>query len=91
METLALEEPQTITHYKVTALHLDWSGQSIGIIVIDGIGKTSRFQYAGSTAVQFMTILNKADLSVKSLHSRILTQLVADGYLPAGTVAGTPD
>ena len=37
-----------------------------------------------------MKALNKADLSVKSLHRRVLERLIADSFLP-GLVSGSPE
>ena len=36
------------------------------------------------------TILNTSNLSVKSLYKRTIEKLQADGFLPAGTVTGSP-
>ena len=91
MELLTLTVPQSVTSYRVDALALDWAGKSITVVVTDGFGKQFRFGYGEAKAVNMMTILNKANLSVQSLHSRILQQLVTDGFLPAGSVTGTPD
>ena len=91
METLTLTVPQSVTDYRVNLVTLDWAGKSITILVTDGFGKEFRFQYSEATAVNMMTFLNKANLSVQSFHARVLNQLVADGFLPVGTISGTPD
>ena len=43
---------------------------------------------AGSVAM--LRSLNKANLSVKSLHHRVMEKLLADGHL-AGSISGTPE
>ena len=91
METLTLTTPQSVTGYKVNSLVLNWGGKVIVVNVTDGFGKNFEFYYTGDVAVTLMTSLNKANLSVSSLHKRILLQLVTDGFIPAGTVTGTPD
>ena len=91
METLTLTASQTVTGYQVRALILRWTEAVIKIDLNDGFGKILSFTYAGTQATSLMVALNKANLSTQSLHSRILSQLVTDGKLPAGTVTGTPD
>ena len=91
MESLTLTVAQSVPSYQVLKLVLNWGGASINVVVKDPLGDLLRFTYAGATATSLMTALNKANLSTQSLHSRILSQLVTDGKLPAGTVTGTPD
>jgi hypothetical protein len=38
-----------------------------------------------------ITALNSANLTANSLVKRILTQLLTDGYVAAGAIAGSPD
>ena len=47
--------------------------------------------YKGIEALNYAKFINTADFSVKSLHTTILEKLVADGKLPAGTIAGDPE
>lgn len=91
MESLTLTAPQSVPSYQVLKLTLNWGGASITVTVKDPLGNEIRASYAGAAATTLMTQLNKANLSTQSLHSRILSQLVTDGKLPAGTVTGAPD
>ncbi len=76
--------------WKVDALHL-FRDKAVISIALDGEnGERLTLGYTGSEATNLMIALNKADLSVKSLHKRILERLVTDGKLE-GTVSGVPD
>lgn len=46
---------------------------------------------AQPTGAALLTALNTANLSANSLVKRVISRLQADGYVPAGTIAGTPD
>lgn len=83
--------PVSVTNYKVRRLAMDWTDARIEVVVIASNGDKLAFQYLGAQATSLMTALNKANLSVLSLHARILNQLAADGKLPAGNVTGAPD
>lgn len=92
MEQLDLTTPITspsITNYRVTLLHLDWTGAQIQIVLTGPQGESAGFVYSGQEATDLMLVLNTANLSVKSLHKRILEKLVANGKL-SGTISGTP-
>jgi len=91
MESLTLAAAQSVPSYQVLKLVLDWGGANIKVFVKDPLGDVRRLNYFGAQATTLMTQLNKANLSTQSLHSRILSQLVTDGKLPAGTVTGAPD
>ena len=43
-----------------------------------------------SSGKQLISALNTADLRNNSLVKRCLSRLQTDGYLPAGTISGTP-
>ncbi len=43
------------------------------------------------TGAALLTSLNTANLTANSLVHRVITRLLSDGYIPAGTVSGTPD
>ena len=93
MEKLNLTTPipaSTLTDYQVMRLDLNWAGQVLHVDIISNTGKHLGHEYRGATAVNLMVALNKANLSVKSLHKRVLEQLVADGIL-AGSISGSPD
>lgn len=92
MEQLDLTAPITapsVTTYRVITLTMNWPTGDIGITLADQLGGTQTFAYTGAEGVALMLVLNTANLSVKSLHKRILEKLVADGKL-SGTVSGTP-
>lgn len=95
METIALATaevtPQKVTtDYRVIYLLLDWEQARIAVHVRGTNGERKEFLYEGVTATTMMTNLNKADLSVKSLHRRIMERLIADGHIQ-GAVIGVPD
>lgn len=96
---------ETTTKYRVMAINMDlefFNGIGVGvpptqmpnglidIRLKDDIGKYLSHQYRGDEAVNLMKFLNTANLTVKSMHKRILEKLSADGVIP-GTVQGTPD
>lgn len=84
-------DPRQATAFTVERIDLNWGAQSIGIEIEDAASGVRRvIHYEGETAVQLMIGLNKANLSTKSLHRRVLERLLADGHL-AGTISGTPD
>lgn len=101
-ESLALTSPITfptpasVNTYRVTMLLIEReprvrvvvnvtadNGNPIQVVYTDENG--------GSTAANIISALNTANLSTKSLQKRVLEKLVADGFLPAGNVTGTPD
>jgi hypothetical protein len=103
MEELILTEPvvvpgTTTSKYRVIVLTLDLEAVLdptgapgyIGITLKDNLEVRSTYSYKGDEAISLMKFLNTANLSVKSLHKRILEKLSTDGFLP-GTVTGTPD
>jgi hypothetical protein len=79
------------TFYMVQRLVLDWGNQIIQVTVRGSDNVDVHSQWEGATAVTLMRALNKANLTANSLHKRVITQLIADGFLPAGTISGTPD
>ena len=92
MEQLDLTTPITtpsITLYRVNRLALDWPNGVINIALVDENGKETTFEYTNAEATMLMAALNTANLSIKSLHRRILEKLIADGKLD-GTISGTP-
>ena len=94
VEQVDLTTPITkpaITNYKIDSLVLNWSGGIITITLFNPVsGEKPVFSYYGVTATALMNILNKTDLSVKSLQKRIFEKLIADGKI-IGMVSGTPD
>jgi len=92
-EQLDLTTPLVVpdkTFYRVTKLILEWDLQTIGIVLVGSDGVVTTAGYSGAQAIALMTVLNTADLSVKSLQKRVLEKLVTDGKLTAGAVTGTP-
>lgn len=87
MEQVTLTTP--ISQFTVSKLVLDWTAQAL-IIVIRTADTSLWFSYNGIEATTLMRQLNTIDLSVKSLHRRILEKLISDGKL-SGTISGVPD
>lgn len=76
---------------QVSSLLLDWDNQNIIIKLRAADGSILSFGYgAGDGALTMMIALNKANLSLQSLHRRIMNRLIADGKI-SGTISGTPD
>ncbi len=104
MEKIVLSSPVQAdpgaTEFEVCRLVLDWKQASsvnpdpgrIEVTLVE-VGTSSRelsFVYTGTVARDLMKALNKADLSVKSLHRRIIERLQADGKLGPGSIVGSP-
>ncbi len=84
-------DPRATSTFQVSRLDLNWEGAEISIYLIDPVSKIRRaFRYEGQTALNLMIALNKANLSIKSLHRRVIEQLINDGKLE-GSVSGSPD
>lgn len=90
-ETLKPTAVGSLLDYQVQGVFLDWARAWVRIWLRNPAGKAEAYGYSGAVATTLMRQLNKANLSTISLHRRILERLVADGKLPAGTVAGVPD
>lgn len=92
-ETITLTTPvvpTTRTGYTLRRLTLDLETPYVHVHVRANDGTEVYAQWTGSDADAIMTALNTANLSTVSLVKRVFLRLVADGYLPAGTVSGTP-
>jgi hypothetical protein len=104
-EDLVLAAPEVVPQittatYRLVGLFLDWERTTIIIRLRGANGETKSFTYGGNDpstsqaaktkALNLMTALNTANLTIKSLQRRVLEQLIADGLL-LGTIAGTPD
>ena len=77
--------------YHIVRLDLNFEAKSIGIGLIGENGERKEISYGEDAgAVALMRALNKANLSTKSLHRRIMEKLIADGHL-AGTISGAPE
>ena len=93
MEQINLTTPEaklSCTYYKIERLTLDWPAKLIYIQLLGTNGEAKAFTYSGDTAETLMIALNKANLSIKSLHRRIIERLTADGFI-AGSITGTVD
>jgi len=95
METLTLAAPEVIpaittTEYRVARIMLDPEQAEISIHYRGTNGERRELRYSGDDATTKMRALNKANLSLKSLNTRLLELLATDGQR-AGTVTGTPD
>ena len=94
MESLTLTSAQTqpsVTTYTVEALNIRRNPPCIDWTVSDNNGKTTSGSYTGAQGQSLLATLNTGNFSVNSLQKQILNKLKADGFLPAGTVSGTPD
>jgi hypothetical protein len=82
--------PEVNTDYQVVYLELDWDHPRIVVKLRADDGKRVAHNYLGLTALTLMRQLNVANLSVMSLHRRIINRLIADGII-GGVVSGVPD
>ena len=78
------------TLWTVDNLRLYWGDARIVIGLVGENGEKFSFSYEGTEATSLMVSLNKANLTIKSLHRRIMEKLEADGQL-TGVVSGFPD
>lgn len=78
------------TDWEIDTLLLAWRAQRIHIDVISNVGTKRSKEYSGADAINKMVALNKANLTTKSLHKRIMEFLKADGVI-SGIITGTPD
>jgi hypothetical protein len=92
----SIDPPATV--FRIALLALDWANAHIKIHVREWNSGTQTFgprtvvvQYTGPVATTMMTALNKANLTTQSLHQRVITRLLADGKLPAGSAGGSVD
>lgn len=90
-EKYTLQNPIAVTDFSIVSVMLHVRDARIIIEIADTTGKIISAVYTGTKATTMLVALNKADLTNNSLQKRILTQLAADGFIPAGTVTGTPD
>ena len=79
-----------VSDFTVSELYFNWPRQVISVVLTGAAGQVQTHSWNGSTATTLMTQLNKANLSVTSLHRRVLNQLISDGVI-AGSVAGSPE
>lgn len=92
--TLTTAIPVTST-LRVAVLYLNVRGSMIRVVLADWNGsgwmvngREIVCDYTGPAADALMLALNKANLTIQSLHQRVIAQLITDGKL-AGVVSGT--
>jgi hypothetical protein len=93
MEKITLAAPEvtpaiTTTDYQLASLLLDLEASRIVVTLKGTNGERRQVIYEDAAAT--LKALNTANLTVKSLHRRVMEKLIADGKV-AGTIAGTPD
>ena len=77
--------------YSVAQLTLDWEHGRIVVRLVGDNGERKEVVFGDAdNARAMMRALNTMDLSVVSLHRRIMVKLINDGYL-AGIISGAPD
>lgn len=82
--------PPSITTYRVVYLAFDWENPSITVGLRGTNSERVNHSYSDATATTLMNQLNVANLSLTSLHKRVIQRLVSDGKI-AGTISGSPD
>lgn len=96
-ERIDLTTPETkqIINWRVVSLQLFWLPPVIGIELLGSDGSKWAATYDEDTprkASTTIVALNKANLTTKSLHRRILEMLQADFPVKfAGSISGSPD
>ena len=74
--------------YTISEFNMNWTQKRVVIVLLGSNGEQKTVVY--DDAGDMIRALNKANLSVKSLHRRVMERLLADGHL-TGTISGTPD
>ena len=77
-------------NWRPVLLHLNWEKATIKVGFRGENGEYKSVGWRDAEATTLLVALNKANLSVNSLHKRILQQTLDDGLL-AGTISGAPD
>jgi hypothetical protein len=85
--------PPQLTDYRVIRFFIDRSTSEAQLLmaVRSNTDVVVEARYSGAAADTLIAALNTANLSIKSLQRRVLERMVADGFLAAGSVTGTPD
>lgn len=98
--TLTTPVTRTLSAWKVARIHLDLL---TGLISVELVGTDSSQMLvlyptpppldhpSQPTGATLLHALNTSNNTTTSLMKRTMLQLQADGYLPAGSVTGTPD
>ena len=87
--TTPITKPSTLG-WTVARLDFNWREAIIHVELLGTNGERLEHDYRGTLATNLMVALNKADLTVKSLHRRVLERLLADVVLD-GTISGSPE
>lgn len=91
LQTPYQPDPRQATSFTVWRLDLNWRDAVVGIYLKDdSTGVIRTFSYTGQEATNLMVALNKMNLTIKSLHRRVIEKLINDELL-SGTIEGTPD
>ncbi len=92
--TLTTPVPATST-LRIAVVDLNVRESLIRVVLADWVnsawvvnGREIICSYSGASADALMIALNKANLTVQSLHQRVIAQLIADGKLP-GVASGS--
>jgi len=92
--TLTTSLPASST-LRVASLYINVRGSMLQVVLADwnGIGWTVNGReiicnYNGAVADSLMLALNKANLTIQSLHQRVIAQLITDGKI-IGVASGT--
>ena len=77
--------------YDLIQLTLDWEHGRIVVKLLGDNGERKEVVFGDAdNARAMMRALNKANLSAKSLHRRVMEKLLTDGHL-VGRISGAPD
>jgi len=79
-----------LSSWRIVVIVLNIQRKLIQIDLLSNSGENKTVKIGGAKATTLIKQLNKANLSTKSLHKRILERLIADGEFN-GTISGTPD
>lgn len=91
-EELTLATPITTpanTGYRVVTLDLNWEEQYIRVVLRGTNQERLEHYWRSNVAITLMAALNTANLTIKSLHRRVMERLIVDGVI-VGSVTGTP-
>lgn len=94
MELVSLTTPvisASITDYHIVRIDLNRKEQRLFLVAESNTGKVIEFLESGQTALDTMVLLNKANLTVKSLERRALEYMQTKGAIGAGSITGSPD
>jgi hypothetical protein len=88
-EVLTTPVQQLSKDYQIVSLYLNWVTSHIEITLQASDGSMPVFKYDGDIAKNILSLLLTANLTLNSLHKRILKRLNDDGLL-VGVISGVP-